>query len=167
MMHELVSPFPEECLPQLWGWLAEFHRQMVDEYSPKTFAELQEKYHADHAAGGKSFAAFRATGNGHRGELLGVVWGENMGDGIFTGHMVFERDIPTQEKQAILRDALKSWGTDGARKIRWPAFADNRAYKVFLRRAGAEIEGVLRGEGRRDGQIVDTLLMASFPEAQR
>ena len=159
-MHELVSPFPEHCLPQLWGWLAEFRKQMVDEHSPNSFSELLAKYHADHAGGAKSFAAFRTSNNGHRGELLGVVWGEHLGEDIYSGHMVFSRDMQAWEKAEILRKALKQWK---ARKVRWMMFADNRAYRVFLKRAGAVVEGTLHQEARRDGKFVNMLLMASFP----
>ena len=163
MNHQLISPLPEDCLPQLWGWLAEFRKQMVDAASPETFTDLLAKYRSDHAAGAVSFGAFRETGNGHRGELLGIVWGEFMGDGIFTGHMVFSREISSAEKMEIAKSSLAQWT---ARKIRWPMFSDNRAYRIFLRRLGAKEEGLFHEEARREGELQDVIVMASFPKGR-
>jgi RimJ/RimL family protein N-acetyltransferase len=42
-------------------------------------------------------------------------------------------------------------------------FADNRAFRIFLKRVGAVEEGTMRQHTRRKGEVVDASFMASFP----
>ena len=156
--YEITSPFPEEHLPLMWGWLAEFHDQMVDDSSPKTFAEMVEKNKRDLAAGAKVYAVL-----GQDRVPVGVVCAEHIGDQMYLGHLVFDRyTLSGIEKMAATRIALRRMFAAGARKVIWQVFDDNRAFLIFLRRLGADIEGHLRDGARRDGKLVDIVLMASF-----
>lgn len=155
----LVTPFPEEHLPLMWAWLQEFRAQMVDDYSPHTYDEMLERNRGDLANGMKMYAMVRD------GKPVGAVWGEALGDGQYMGHLVFERyTLSTAEKLEMARDAVRQMFADGARKICWQSFADNRAFTIFLRRLGAVIEGRFREATRRNGELVDIVILASFPE---
>ena len=156
--YEIISPFPEECLLVFWTWMAEFKEQMVDDFSPQTFQELAAKARQDLAAGGKSYAIMM------NGNLVGCVWGEHVGDQVFSGHLVFDRDsLKSAEKLEATKLTLQQFFSEGARKIRWMALADNRAYRIFLRRLGATFEGELKRETRRQGELCDVVLFTSFP----
>ena len=156
--YEIISPFTEEYLLPFWTWMKEFEEQMVDDFSPQTFQELQAKARQDLAAGGKSYAIMK------EGILVGCVWGEHVGDQVFSGHLVFERDaLKSAEKLEAAKLTLQQFFSEGARKIRWMALADNRAYRIFLRRLGATLEGELKKETRRQGELCDVVLFASFP----
>lgn len=158
---ELVSPFRDDHLPKIWAWLEEFPKQMVDDFCPKNFEAMAKANREQQAAGAKQYAIL------HDGELRGAVWGEHARDGIFSGHLVFDRySLSSSEKMIMARAALKRFFDDGARKIMWEVFEDNRAFKVFLRRLGAEVEGVLRQSTRRNGILMDVTLLASFPEGK-
>ncbi len=160
--YEIVSPFPEDYLLTFWTWMAEFKEQMVDDFSPQTFQELVAKARQDLAAGGKSYAIIQ------NGKLVGCVWGEHVGDQVFSGHLVFESDaLKSAEKLEATRLTLQQFFSDGARKIRWMALADNRAYRIFLRRLGASFEGELKKETRRQGELCDVVLFASFPAEEQ
>lgn len=157
--YEIVSPFPEGFLPGFWTWMLDFKEQMVDDFSPQTFQELQTKAQYDLSVGGKSYAIMK------NGTLVGCLWGEHVGDQVFSGHLVFDRDSLTpSEKLEAAKLTLKKFFSDGARKIRWMALSDNRAYRIFLRRLGAEFEGELKQETRRKGKPCDVVLFASFPD---
>ncbi len=160
--YEIVSPFPEDCFPAFWTWVKEFEEQMVDDFSPQTFQELVAKARQDLAAGGKSYAIMQNA------KLVGCVWGEHVGDQVFSGHLVFERDaLKSAEKLEATKLTLQQFFSEGARKIRWMALADNRAYRIFLRRLGATLEGELKKETRRQGELCDVVLFASFPAEEQ
>lgn len=157
--YEIVSPFPEEFLPGFWAWMQEFKNQMVDDFTPQTFEELVEKERLDRDAGGKSYGIMV------EGKVVGCLWGEFVGDQVFSGHLVFDRDsLKPSEKLEAAKMTLKQFFADGARKIRWLALSDNRAYRIFLRRLGATFEGELKQETRREGKLCDVVLFASFPD---
>ncbi|KKL95845.1 hypothetical protein LCGC14_1850540 [marine sediment metagenome] len=156
--YEIVSPFPEECLPLMWQWINEFREQMVDDFTPKTFEEMIEKERSDREAGGRFYTIVQ------KGTVVGFVWGEHVGDQVYAGHLVFDRDaLRPAEKLEAAKLALNRFFSEGARKIRWMAFTDNRAYRIFLRRLGATFEGELKKETRRQGELCDVVLFASFP----
>jgi RimJ/RimL family protein N-acetyltransferase len=160
--YEIVSPFPEECFPAFWSWMAEFREQMVDDFSPQTFQELVAKARQDQAAGGKSYAIMQ------NGVVVGCVWGEHVGDRVYAGHLVFDRDsLKSAEKLEATKITLQRFFSEGARKIRWMALSDNRAYRIFLRRLGATFEGELKRETRRQGKECDVVLFASFPAEEQ
>ena len=139
--------------------MQEFKEQMVDDFTPQTFDELREKESRDRNAGGRSYAIL------HKERAVGCLWGESVGDQVFSGHLVFDRDALTPaEKLEAAKMTLKQFFSDGARKIRWLALSDNRAYRIFLRRLGAEFEGELKQETRREGKLCDVVLFPSFPD---
>ena len=157
--YAITSPFPEEYLPLMWGWLDEFREQMVDDYCPKTFEEMVEKNKRDLAHGAKVYAVI-----GEAGVPVGVIWGELAGDDVYLGHLVFARyALSAAEKMAATRESLRRLFAAGARKVVWQVLADNRAFLIFLRRIRAHVEGHLRDGTRRGGKLVDVVLMASFP----
>jgi RimJ/RimL family protein N-acetyltransferase len=84
---------------------------------------------------------------------------------MYMGHLVFDREgLTSKEKLELTRDAIKRMFKAGARKIIWHLYADNRAFNIFLTKLGAEHEGTLRQGTRRNGELVDVVMMASFPE---
>ena len=158
---QIVSPFPIEGLGKLWLWLQTFKDETIDDFSPQTYAELVEKCRADSEAGAKSYAII------HDGQLVGCVWGEPVGNDVYSGHLVFEPyGLKPPEKLEATKQAIKCFFADGARKIRWMALSQNRAYRLFLRRLGAQFEGELKQETKQEGALKDLLLFASFPNGR-
>ena len=157
-MIQIISPFPESELGHLMGWMEEFKQQMVDDFTPQDLAGVIERNASGLANGLKSYAIVSD------GETVGAVWGEHMGDGIYMGHLAFDRyTLTSMQKLTATRAALAKFFSDGCRKIMWQLFTDNRPFRLFLRRLGAEHEGTLRQSTRRGGILTDVDLMASFP----
>jgi hypothetical protein len=157
---QIVSPFPEKHLPKLWAWIQEFSHQMNNDQSPKSLEELVAANAHLNASGGKAYALMLD------GVPLGTVWADNLVDGMYMGHLVFDREgLTTQEKLSFSRTAIERMFATGARKIIWHLYADNRAFRIFLKKLGAEVEGTLRQATRRNGELVDVTMMASFPES--
>lgn len=156
---QFISPFPEEHLPLMWKWIEEFREQMLDDNSPQSYEAMVEHSRSSLERGAKQYACLMD------GVPAGMIWGEFAGDGMYIGHLVFDREVlSSSEKLEASREALKLMFATGARKVIWQMFADNRAFRIFLKRLGAEIEGTLKQGTRRKGQLVDITLMASFPE---
>ena len=155
---ELVSPAPEDCYVDIYRLLKEeFSHQTMDVLAPKTFGEFNRKAKQDLENGGMTFAALKD------GIVMGGVWFEAIGDGQCLGHLVFERQgISSTEKLQASRQAIKALFDEGCRKIVWTFFADNRAFRIFLKRLGAKHEGLLRQHLRRGDELVDAEIMASF-----
>lgn len=156
----IVSPYPEEQLDRLWGWIQEFSHQMNNDRSPQSFEELVKANAHLNASGGKAYALML------EGKTMGTVWADNVSDGMYMGHLVFDRSLSTKEKLDFSREALQKMFAAGARKIIWHLYADNRAFRIFLKKLGAEIEGTLKQGTRRKGELVDVTMMASFPESK-
>jgi RimJ/RimL family protein N-acetyltransferase len=156
---KIVSPFPEEFYPLVWELLQEFSRETLDDRSPKSLDELIEKDRRDRESGGLSFAVV-----GEDGIPVGAVWCEAIGDGLGIGHLVFSRyELTSGQKLEATRAAVAMMFAAGMRKISWSLFSDNRPFHLFLRKLGAVEEGRLKEQVRRHGELVDMLLMASFP----
>lgn len=155
---EIVSPVPESCYPVIWRLFNEFPGQMIDIYTPGSLEALKAQSAKSLEAGGLEFAVVK------NGMVMGGVWVDATADGMCLGHLIFERDaISGAEKMKATREAVKRVFEAGFRKIIWVFFADNRAFRVFLKRLGAEKEGTLRKHLNRNGEWVDADLMASFP----
>ena len=157
---ELVSPAPEDCYLNIYQLLKlEFAHQTIDSRAPRTFGEFNRKAQQDLEDGGMTFAVLK------EGLVMGGVWFEAIGDGQCLGHLVFERQgISSTEKLQASRQAIEELFASGFRKIVWTFFADNRAFRIFLKRLGAKHEGLLRQHLRRGDELVDAEIMASFPK---
>lgn len=159
---EIVTPTPEEHFGQVWKLLDEFRHEVLDAAAPSSLEEMIERNKQDAEKGGKSFSVVK------EGQFAGAVWFEMIGDGTCIGHLVFDRFALTgPEKMAATKNVLRMMFSDGFRKVHWALFADNRAFRVFLKRLGAEQEAHFRQHCRRDGELVDADIMASFPESIR
>lgn len=159
MKFEIRSPFPEQHLSAMCGWLQEFKYQMVDDASPLEESDVRAFYESGRS---KSFAVEVD------GQAAGAVWAEELYDGVYMGHLVFDRDmLSSAEKVQATRQAVRKLFEEGARKISWHVFADNRAFRIFLKRVGAEIEGTMRKATKRNGEYVDVMLLSTLPEDLR
>ena len=155
---QLVSPGDGD-FAKVWTLLQYFSKETIDQNAPKTFEELVDKAAAEEAAGGIQFTVLKD------GEFIGFVWFENLGDELGMGHLVFERDgVNGAEKLRATKMAVDSVLESTFRKIMWVSFSDNRAYHIFLRKAGAVEEGTFREHFRRGDAWVDAKFMASFPQ---
>lgn len=163
MIYLIESPCPEYRLPQVLKWTHDFWDQMMDDFTPKTLEAITDMNRRDIFNG--SLQYFFSS---HDGNPMGVVWAVNGGDGVFIGHLVFEREgVSTSEKLEMARIALERMFKEGARKVVWQLFADNRAFRIFLKKLGAEQEGYLKQGARRNGELQDTILMASFAKGNQ
>jgi RimJ/RimL family protein N-acetyltransferase len=156
---KVVSPMPEKHCPDLFRWMQEFEDQMLDDQSPHSLQETQKTWKREIETGGLQYF-FKSPD----GIPLGVVWGTNCGDGMYLGHLVFERALPTSLKLELAKAGIEHMFADGARKIIWQLFEDNRAFRIFLKKLGAEVEGTLKQIVRRRGELVNATMMASFPK---
>lgn len=152
----VASPFPKEHLTRLWQLCEQFSALMIDDHSPKNQMEAEAMHAAQIANGSKQYGFIRDN------ELLGAVWFDAAGDGMYLGHLVFEKELSTKEKLALAHIAIERVFEAGARKIIWQMFADNIPFQKFLDHLGASVEGRLREGTRRNGKLCDIVLMASF-----
>ena len=153
-MIQVSKPFPEDKLDLIWKWLNVYDVQTLDDYSPQSLEQLREKY-----AGAVSYAVY----NG-RPEPLGAIWFDHLGDGMYSGHLVFERRaLDRTDIRKSVEDSMADLFKDG-RKVYWQFLADNRVFRIFLQRIGAKREGLLAQATRRKGELVDLEIMASFPK---
>lgn len=160
-MISVTTPCPSSNLPLVWEWLSHFSKETLDTNSPKSLIDFLESEEPCRENGGKTFSIHSD------GVMVGAIWVENIGDGIGVGHLVFDpgHTISTSEKiqasKLVMREVFKSF-----RKVMWAFFADNRAFRIFLKRMGAIEEGVFHQHVRRGPDFVDQAWMASFPETQ-
>lgn len=157
----VVSPLPKEHLDWLWKLCLDFSALMIDDHSPKNLAEAEQMHANQLANGSKQYGFLRDD------QPVGVVWFDFAGDGMYLGHLVFEKELSTKEKLAMTHIAIARLFDDGARKIIWQMFADNEPFKRFLNHLGAHFEGLLREGTRRNGELRDVMLMASFARDKR
>ena len=154
-----IAPVREAGLRFTWDWMQRYKKQMVDDGCPQSFEQLREKYLNDEARGSRSYEITEDSA------IVGTVWFEAIRDGMFIGHLVFAKNSsPTGEKMKAVRMALADLFTHGARKVCWMFLADNRAFRIFLKRLGATWEGVFKQQTRCDGKLADVAYMASFAE---
>lgn len=162
MKFKVASPVPEEVIQILWIWSQQFADQMLDDRRPKDVEAMQAAHREEIANGGKQYYF-----SSENDVPLGMVWASNVGDDMYFGHLVFEREgLSTADKVEMTKYALHLMFMSGARKVIWQLFSDNRAFKIFLKKCGAEYEGCLRQMVRRNGVLMDTVMMASFPKEQ-
>lgn len=151
----MLSPFPEKYLPQMWNWLEEFRKQMVDDLSPQTPLDLRNYFHDGKARLSYAFLD-------QNGWPVGAVWAEDLGHGNYMGHLVFERaGITSQEKLEMARRALRAMFDAGMKKLWWESYVDNRAFIIFLKKLGARPDSAIPTHPtKRDGKEVKTVLLS-------
>jgi hypothetical protein len=121
-------------IPKVWQWMNEFRPFMVDDCCPKSLNEMYEKHHADLIKGALEYAFVDENE-----KPLGVVWAEKFSDGIYFGHLVFEREVLTpSDKFRCTQSALNLMYASGAKKVIWLSLDSNRPFKLFLRKLKAE-----------------------------
>lgn len=157
----LTTPIPREHLSTtIWEWFQTFWNQMVNDPMPQTRDGIAAWMERCAAKGGKSYFAVD-----EKGEPVGTIWGEAGDDNIHIAHLVFARHRVSREvKLVIAKAAIRQYFADGARKLIWGIYADNEPAIAFLKQLGASVEGTLKKQTRRDGQLMDVVLMAIFPE---
>lgn len=133
---------------------------MVNDSMPQTSDGIAARMESHTARGGKSYFALDENGR-----PVGAIWGEPGEYGIHLAHLVFARHRLSREaKLAIAKVAARQYFADGARKLTWPVYADNRPCIAFLEQLGASVEDTLKKVTRRDGQLMDVVLMVTFPQ---
>jgi len=157
----ILDPCPENYRPLVLQWLLEHKEQTLDDLAPHDDAEMKAKYEGDMARGSKFYGV-----ESEDRTPVGCVWFENVGEGIFVGHLAFSLNhISAQARINSTRQSLRMVFSSGARKVLWPALVRNVIYINFLRkRIGAELEAVLRKQVRCKGEWMDVAFLASFPE---
>lgn len=159
--YTLTTPIPREHLSTtIWEWFQTFWKEMVNDPMPQTREGIAAFMESCTAKGGKSYFALD-----EKGQPVGAIWGEEGDDNIHIAHLVFARGRLSREaKLVIAKAALRQYFADGARKLSWGVYADNQRAIAFLEQLGASVEGTLKKQTRRDGQLMDVVLLATFPE---
>jgi hypothetical protein len=89
------------------------------------------------------------------------VWAEKR-DGMYFGHLVFERDILTpSEKFKFTQQAMRLMFASGVKKVIWLSLDSNRPFKLFLRKLRAEKKELVSGGAMCDGQAVPVQVFVS------
>lgn len=158
MQIEVVSPFPMQSLPRVWGWIQSFRNRVVDDFSPKTLDAFVEKSLAD-AAALTTWAVYRD------GELGGMVSFERWTPVLGTCHCLFKREMWGRKTTlpALRQIAGEIFGT-GVSKISMCVFSDNKAIIALVKDLGAVTEGHYRKHTLRGGQLVDMTAIALFKD---
>jgi RimJ/RimL family protein N-acetyltransferase len=151
--------FPHYALPRLWGWTVESRRQSTDDFSSRTLEEFIREWDAAERVGRSSWGVWRD------GELGGVVMSRRINPVCADAHCVFKRSFwghkTTVEALRLVFDEIFVGET---RKITAWAYHDNHALLGLARKLGFQKEGVLRQQTRRDGEMVDVVLIGLTKE---
>ncbi|MGH9468018.1 MAG: GNAT family N-acetyltransferase [Terriglobales bacterium] len=160
----LTAPIPREHLSTtMWDWFQAYWRLMVNDPMPQTRNGIAALIESNVAKGGKSYFA-----RDDNKQPVGAVWGRASEDNIHIAHFVFApHQLRREAKLAITKAALRQYFAAGARKLVWGVYPENRSCLTFLELLGAHVEGTLRQETRRDGQLMDVVLLGLFPEELR
>jgi hypothetical protein len=152
----IESPFSDSVVVKVWEWMKQFHEFMVDDYCPKSLEETRAKHEADLRNGSLEYGILSDDG-----VPLGAVWAEKR-DGMYFGHLVFERDILTpSEKFKFTQQAMRLMFASGVKKVIWLSLDSNRPFKLFLRKLRAEKKELVSGGAMCDGQAVPVQVFVS------
>ena len=155
----LESPVPQWMLPKVWTWMCQFSEFMVDDFTPKNYAEMEAKHFSDLC--NRRTKEFAILDNGFP---VGAVWCERIEDtDVFAGHLVFERDYP--EKIRATKKALAIMFDSGVQSIVWLSLSTNRPFLIFLRRLKAQIKDTLPKGTVLHGQSVPVVVAVSTRES--
>jgi len=157
---EIVSPFPEEALPEAWEWAHEFPASNFDDYGPRSFEQFEAEILS------RNEREQRTWGVKHDGRWCGLVgfYSGNQRTGMMRG-ILFARHVHGQgvARQAVSR-ILNGLFDDGIEKIGAAYFADNYHVDRFLKNLGGVQEGYLRAQTMRAARPVDMRLVAIFKD---
>jgi RimJ/RimL family protein N-acetyltransferase len=156
----IERPFPTYALPRVWGWTVESRRQVADDFAVKTLDEFVNQWEAAERAGRSSWGVWRDK------ELGGAVTSARVNPMCVDAHCVFKRSFwghaVTVEALRLVFEEIFSNGE--TQKIMATAFRDNHALLGLVRKLGFQKEGVLRQQTRRNGEMVDVVLIGLTAE---
>jgi RimJ/RimL family protein N-acetyltransferase len=165
MKIELISPFPFEALPRVWGWIAGFRQKVADDFAPQTLGD---------------FVAHMASRWGHQktwaiagdGELGGLIIFERLSPWRGTAHVILKPDFQGRgiAVKACRQAVREMFQEKGIGKLEFQALAGNLAVGSLLTNIGAKREGTFEGHTLSGGKPRDVwmygLTKAAFEEQQ-
>jgi RimJ/RimL family protein N-acetyltransferase len=161
----MVEPFPEYAWPEVWVWMEDFRRRIIDDFGPQTL-EAWVEFGQGVAARARTWGVFRGE------ELGGLITFERQSPVMGISHAIFKQSFwgraTTVRAMREVYGKLFSEGTgdrgqeEAGDKIARPTlqkiasvvFEDNHAMRDLARRGGAVEEGVFRGHTVREGKLV-------------
>ena len=150
----IERPFPAYALPRVWGWTVESRRQVADDFAVSTLEAFVNEWEAADAAGRSTWGVWRDK------ELGGVVTSAHINPMCVDAHCVFKRSFWGHDTTVeALRLVFEEIFAEGVVKITATAFHDNHALLGLVRKLGFQKEGVLRQQTRRNGEMVDVVLI--------
>lgn len=131
---QLVSPFPREHYPTLWGWLQEWPESNLDDAAPKSADELAKKLIAAQQAGERHFLVL------YKGQPVGAIGYARVSStgAMFKGICFASRVHGTGIAAAAVSMVLDEIFQLGIQTIVAVVFADNLKVRWFLMKLGAE-----------------------------
>lgn len=159
-MFDLIAPFPDTWLPNLWEWVNEHPASNLDDYGPQTI----EAFVTEMRGRGEREFTWAVLQNGRPVGCVGYLpLTPRLGTfhGICFSRSVGQRELKLQALQRIIGELFDS----GVEKICASFFSDNLRIAVFLSDLGFHGEGLLKKHTLRNGQPVDMTMVALFKEA--
>lgn len=154
MKIEIESPFPLFAIPSMWRWIQAFKHRMADDSFPTDLDGFVERWEAFAKAGRKSWAIKRD------GEIGGVVVSSMTGMITRDFHCIFRKDFWGKETTyPALNLILEEIFATGTEKLSTMAFADNHSIIFLMKEIGVTKEGYLSKQTRRDGKLVDMVML--------
>lgn len=147
------SPFPACAVPRLWNWTKEFRHRVADDFAPKTLEEFFEHWT-------RSMKTAKAWGVLRGDELGGMIMIQPLSPVTGATHCIFKPEFwGRATTDFALKLAYMEVFDGGCNKLISTVFADNAAIIALAKRLGGRIEGKLRQNTRRDGKLVDQLVI--------
>ena len=154
----IETPFPAQAVPRIWIWTQEFRWRVADDFGPKCLEDFVMEWRERERAQ-QSWAVYCGE------ELGGVVTVQRMTPIVATSHCIFKRTFwGPQTTLPALRLVYEKVFDDGYEKILSFAFRDNAQLLGLARKLGAEKEGVLRKQTKRNGRPTDMIAIGLLKE---
>lgn len=155
---EVISPFPLEALPRVWGWISTFRNRVADDYGPKDLGEFIDKSMSE-IPSMTTWAVYRD------GELGGMVTFQKWSPILGTCHCLFKKEMWGRKTTfPALEQIARQLFATGIKKISMCVFSDNKAIIALLKDLGGVTEGRYRQHTLRNGELVDMTTIALFEE---
>ena len=155
----IMSPFPLYAVPRIYLWMRQNWDKVADDSTPADVNAFVEDWLRRERGGQKSWAVLKD------GELGGVITSERISDIVADLHCTFRREFWGRGNTvpALALACAEIFGS-AVEKITSLVYPDNRAMIGMAIANGAIKEGHLHRQVRKNGELVDLLLLGLTKE---
>lgn len=165
----IVSPFPQQYVPDAVSWIRQHADMMLDDSDGKELLSLP----SNEAACARLIEALdgsRTFGILLDGNPVGLFWFVPIAgmESLQCGHLVFERSerVSVADKLKAGRRVMEMLAQDGVERVQFGTFPDNKAFQAYIRRLGGERTATYQNAALRNGKPSDLISLAINLEAQ-